>query len=61
LGATAAKTVRRVFLHQATHADPERLPPPAALAEAYRREAREVTAVAGLEELFENHPSKVKK
>jgi len=45
------EAVRRVFLRRATHAVPERLPPPpAALAVAYRREARQVSAVAGLEE-----------
>ncbi len=45
------ETIQRVFHRRATHAVPERLPsPPAALAMAYRREAREVSAVAELEE-----------
>jgi hypothetical protein len=43
--------VQRVFHRRATHAVPDRLPPPArALAVAYRREARRVSSVAGLEE-----------
>jgi hypothetical protein len=43
--------VRRVFHRRATHAIPERLPPPpGALVVAYRREARRVRTVAGLEE-----------
>jgi hypothetical protein len=43
--------VQRVFHRRATHALPERLPPPpAALAVAYRREARGVSTVADLEE-----------
>jgi hypothetical protein len=41
----------RPVVRRATHAVPERVPrPPAALALAYRREARHVTVVAGLEE-----------
>ena len=45
------ETVRRVLLRRATHAGPERVPPPpASLALAYRREARHVTVVAGLDE-----------
>jgi predicted nucleotidyltransferase component of viral defense system len=45
------EAVQRVFHRRATHAVPERLPaPPAALAVAYRREARGVATVAGLEE-----------
>jgi len=45
------ETVRRVFLRRATHAVPECVPPPpASLALAYRREARHVTVVAGLDE-----------
>jgi hypothetical protein len=45
------EAVQRVFHRRATHAVPERLPsPPAALAVAYRREARNVSAVAELEE-----------
>ncbi|MCX6552316.1 MAG: nucleotidyl transferase AbiEii/AbiGii toxin family protein [Acidobacteria bacterium] len=45
------EAVRRVFLRRATHEVPERVPPPpAALAVAYRREARQVSVVAGLEE-----------
>jgi len=45
------EAVQRVFHRRATHAVPERLPPPpAALAVAYRREARRVSTVAGLEE-----------
>ena len=45
------EAVQRVFHRRATHALPERLPPPtAALAVAYRREARGVSAVADLEE-----------
>ena len=43
--------VQRVFNRRATHAVPERLPPPpAALAVAYRREARGVCPVASVEE-----------
>ena len=43
--------VQRVFHRRATHAVPGRVPPPpAALAIAYRREARDVSTVAGLEE-----------
>jgi hypothetical protein len=43
------EAVERVFHRRATHAVPERLPaPPAALAVAYRREARGVATVAGL-------------
>jgi hypothetical protein len=45
------EAVQRVFHRRATHALPERLPPPpAALAVAYRREARGVSTVADLEE-----------
>ena len=45
------EAVQRVFHRRATHAVPERLPPPArALAVAYRREARRVSTVEGLEE-----------
>lgn len=45
------EAVQRVFDRRATHAVPERLPsPPTALAMAYRREARDVSAVAELEE-----------
>jgi hypothetical protein len=45
------EAVQRVFRRRATHAAPDRLPsPPAALAVAYRREARGVSTVADLEE-----------
>ena len=45
------EAVQRVFHSRATHAVPEHLPPPpAALAVAYRREARDVSVAAGLEE-----------
>jgi hypothetical protein len=45
------EAVQRVFHRRATHAVPERLPsPPAALAVAYRREARGVSTVADLDE-----------
>jgi hypothetical protein len=45
------EAVRRVFLRRATHEVPERVPPPpAALAVAYRREARQVSVVASLDE-----------
>jgi hypothetical protein len=45
------EVVQRVFDRRATHAVPEHLPPPpAALAVAYRREARGVSIAAGLEE-----------
>lgn len=43
--------IQRVFRRRATHAIPERLPPPpAALAVAYRREARSACSVASAEE-----------
>ena len=43
--------VRRVFSRRATHAVPERLPPPPnGLAVAFRREARGVCPVASVEE-----------
>ena len=45
------EAVRRTFGQRATHAVPERLlPPPAALAVAYRRAARPVSTVTDLEE-----------
>ena len=48
------EAVRRVFHRRATHEVPERLPaPPAALAVAYRREARGVATVAGIEEAYQ--------
>ena len=48
------EVIQRVFHHRATHAVPEHLPPPpAALAVAYRREARGVSTVAGLPEVHQ--------
>ena len=46
------EAVQRVFRHRATHPVPEHLPlpPPAALAVAYRREARDVSIAGGIEE-----------
>jgi hypothetical protein len=43
--------IQRVFDRRATHGIPKRLPPPAReLAVGYRREARQVRVVSGLEE-----------
>jgi predicted nucleotidyltransferase component of viral defense system len=48
------EVVQRVFHRRATHAVPEHLPPPpAALAVAYRREARGLSIAAGLEEAYQ--------
>ena len=46
------EAVQRVFRHRATHPVPEHLPlpPPTALAVAYRREARDVSIAGGIEE-----------
>jgi hypothetical protein len=45
--------IRRVFARRATHAIPQRLPPPPReLGVGYRREAKQVGIASGLEEAY---------